>query len=87
MANRHLFRRSVVVTGLAAAALSFSGIGVSAQGGTVTLGSYQSDDVPKAALQAGIDYCEEQTGVHGHHHTTNHNDFQEAIYLLSPGHA
>ena len=79
MAYRHAVRRSVVMTGLAAAALSFSGVGASAQDAPVTLGSYQSDDVPKAALQAGIDYCVAQTGVQVTISTTNHNDFQEAI--------
>lgn len=63
MASRAFLRRSVLLAGLTAAALGVNVVGVNAQGGTVTLGSYQSDDVPKAALQAGIDYCQEQTGL------------------------
>ncbi len=80
--SRHGLGRLAFVAGLAAIALS-GAVPAAAQspaaGGTVTLGSYQSDDVPKAALKAGMDYCTQQTGVQVNITTTNHNDFQEAI--------
>src|SRR5689334_12002552 len=78
MAFRVPARRVAVVAGFAVAALGVNVVGVTAQG-PVTLGSYQSDEKPKAALQAGIDYCTAQTGVQVQITTTNHNDFQEAI--------
>ena len=86
MASTHTLSRSRstwvrlgAVVGLVAMALPVAAGGAAAAGGTVTLGSYQSDAVPKAALQAGIDYCSAQTGVTVTINTTNHGDFQNAI--------
>jgi multiple sugar transport system substrate-binding protein len=79
LSHRSARKPVMAVAGLAIAAISLNVGAVGAQGGTVTLGSYQSDDVPKAALQAGIDYCQEQTGLQVTVNTVNHNDFQEAI--------
>ncbi len=80
--HRHGIGRLAFVAGLASIALA-GAVPAAAQspaaGGTVTLGSYQSDDTPKAALQAGVDYCEEQTGLTVNINTVNHNDFQNAI--------
>jgi len=77
--GRSTWVRLGAIAGLVAMALPIAAQGTAAQGGTVTLGSYQSDDLPKAALQAGIDYCEEQTGLTVTVNTVNHNDFQNAI--------
>jgi multiple sugar transport system substrate-binding protein len=79
MAYRHAVRRSVVMTGLAVAALSFSGIGASAQGGVVTVGSNYSDAVPKAAFQAALDYCATVTGDTYTVNTVDHGTFQDQI--------
>ena len=77
--SRSTWVRLGAVAGLVAMALPVAAGGAAAAGGTVTLGSYQSDAVPKAALQAGIDYCSAQTGVTVTINTTNHGDFQNAI--------
>jgi len=79
MAFLHGVRRSVVMTGLAVAALSVSGIGASAQGGVVTVGSNYSDAVPKAAFQAALDYCATVTGDTYTVNTVDHGTFQDQI--------
>lgn len=61
------------VTAIVAAACSAGG------GGEVTVGSNYSDDVPKAAFQAMMDYCAEQTGVTVKINTTEHGKFQDSI--------
>jgi len=87
--SRHGLGRLAFVAGLAAIALSgvvpaaaqspAASLPAAGSGGTVTLGSYQSDATPKAALKAMIDYCSAQTGVNVTINTTNHGDFQNAI--------
>ncbi len=79
MAVRHAARGSVVATGLAIAALSVSAVGAGAQGGTVTVGSNYSDEVPKAAFQAALDHCASVTGDTYVVNTVEHGAFQDNI--------
>jgi len=50
-----------------------------APAGDTTLGSNESDAVPKAAVAAMVDYCQTQTGVNVKVNTTDHNTFQNQI--------
>ena len=77
MAFRHFARKSIVVTGLAVTALASSAAGVAA--GEVTVGSNYSDEVPKAAFQAALDYCATQTGDTYKVNTVDHGTFQDQI--------
>jgi multiple sugar transport system substrate-binding protein len=47
--------------------------------GATTLGSQESDEVPKAAVQATVDYCQEKAGITVKVNTTDHNTFQNQI--------
>ena len=47
--------------------------------GATTLGSNESDAVPKAAVKAMFDYCSQQTGATITINTTDHNTFQNKI--------
>ena len=53
--------------------------------GSTTVGSYESDAVPKAALQAVLDDCSAQTGVKVTVNTTDHGKFQNAINAYLQG--
>ncbi len=77
MTFRNFARTSVAVTGLAVAALATSAAGVAA--GDVTVGSNYSDEVPKAAFQAALDYCAGVTGDTYTVNTVDHGTFQDQI--------
>jgi multiple sugar transport system substrate-binding protein len=64
-----------------AAAPSAAGSAAGSAGalGETTLGSNESDAVPKAAVAAIVDYCQTQTGATVKINTTEHNAFQNAI--------
>jgi multiple sugar transport system substrate-binding protein len=47
--------------------------------GETTLGSNESDEKPKAAVQAIVDYCQQQAGISVKVNTTDHNTFQNQI--------
>jgi multiple sugar transport system substrate-binding protein len=47
--------------------------------GETTLGSNESDAVPKAAVQATVDYCQQKEGISVKVNTTDHNTFQNQI--------
>ena len=47
--------------------------------GETTLGSNESDAVPKAAVQAIVDYCQTQTGATVKVNVNDHNTFQNSI--------
>jgi multiple sugar transport system substrate-binding protein len=47
--------------------------------GATTLGSNESDANPKAAVQAIVDYCQQQAGITVNVNTTDHNTFQNQI--------
>jgi len=47
--------------------------------GETTLGSQESDEVPKAAVAAIVDYCQAQGGYTVKINTTDHNTFQNQI--------
>ena len=53
--------------------------------GTVTIGSYQSDDVPKKATAAMFDAFTAKSGVKNKVNTVSHNDFQENINTYLQG--
>jgi multiple sugar transport system substrate-binding protein len=78
MTFRDSARKSLMVTGFAIAALTFNVAGVAAQG-TVTFGSNYSDAVPKAAMQAALDYCAGVTGDTYKVNTVDHGTFQDQI--------
>jgi multiple sugar transport system substrate-binding protein len=73
-----------VMTGLAAMALlvtacSSGATSAPSGAGSTTLGSNESDAVPKAAVAAMTDYCSTKTGVSVKINTTDHNTFQNQI--------
>lgn len=70
-------RLAVLATGLATAALAASSIGVAAQ--DTSLGSNESDEVPKQAVANMVEYCEEQAGVDIAVNVNDHNTFQNQI--------
>ena len=47
--------------------------------GETTLGSNESDEAPKNAVQAIVDYCQEQTGATINVNVNDHNTFQNTI--------
>src|SRR5262245_30000170 len=53
--------------------------GSAAAGGETTLGSNESDAVPKQAVANIVDYCQQQAGITVKTNTTEHNAFQNAI--------
>jgi len=79
MAFHHGVRRTVVMTSLAVAAIGFNGVGASAAGGEVTVGSNYSDATPKAAFQAALDHCATVTGDTYKVNTVDHGTFQDQI--------
>jgi multiple sugar transport system substrate-binding protein len=82
MAFQHLRARprmAFLGTAVASAALALSSVGVSAQDNTTTIGSNYSDPVPKAAMQAVFDHCEQKEGIELVVNTVEHNAFQEQL--------
>ncbi len=79
MAFRGSGRRSTLAIGFATAAIVFGATGVVAQDTTTTIGSNYSDAVPKAAMQAMFDYCQQQEGITLTVNTVEHNAFQEQL--------
>ena len=81
--SRGTLTRLVAVAGLAAIAFTGAAQGVVAQSpasmGNVTFGSNESNDVPKQAVQALVDYCSAQSGTTVKVNTTQHETFQEQI--------
>lgn len=78
-------RSSVLATALATAALALSSVGVAADSHQTTLGSNEHEDVPKAAVHAIVDYCEEQAGIEVAVTDNNHNEFQNNISAYLQG--
>ena len=78
-------RMTVVATALATAALVFSSIGVVAQDNATTLGSNESDEVPKLAVENIVNYCEEQAGIEVAVNVNDHNTFQNQISAYLQG--
>jgi multiple sugar transport system substrate-binding protein len=62
-----------------------AGGGTAKASGTVTIGSYQSDDVPKKAAAAMFDGFTAKSGVKNKVNTVSHNDFQENINTYLQG--
>jgi len=77
--HRYAATRLTVLSGLAATALLTGSGSVLAQGGTTTLGSNESDEVPKAAVQAIVDHCQTQAGITVTVNVNDHNTFQNQI--------
>jgi multiple sugar transport system substrate-binding protein len=78
-------RMTVVATALATAALVFSSIGVAAQDNATTLGSNESDEVPKLAVENTVNYCAEQAGIEVAVNVNDHNTFQNQISAYLQG--
>jgi multiple sugar transport system substrate-binding protein len=70
-------RLAVFTTALATAALAFTSIGVVAQ--DTSLGSNESDEVPKQAVANIVEYCNAQTGSTVAVNVNDHNTFQNTI--------
>lgn len=70
-------RLAVAATALATAALAFTSIGVAADEATMRSNAF--DDVPRAALDAMIGYCVEETGIDVNINTLNHEDYQNSF--------
>ena len=78
-------RMTVAATALATAALIFSSIGVAAQDNATTLGSNESDEVPKLAVENIVNYCQEQAGIEVAVNVNDHNTFQNQISAYLQG--
>ena len=78
-------RTAVLATALASAALVLSSLGVAAQDNTTTLGSNESDEVPKLAVQNIVDFCQEQAGIAVTVNVNDHNTFQNSISAYLQG--
>jgi multiple sugar transport system substrate-binding protein len=78
-------RRAVLATAFATAALVLSSVGVAAEGHATTLGSNESDEVPKTAVQNIVDYCQEQAGIEVTVNVNDHNTFQNQISAYLQG--
>ncbi len=78
-------RMTVAATALATAALVFSSIGVAAQDNATTLGSNESDEVPKLAVENIVSYCQEQAGIEVAVNVNDHNTFQNQISAYLQG--
>jgi multiple sugar transport system substrate-binding protein len=78
-------RLAVFGTVLAAAAMAFSAAGVAAQDNTTTLGSTESDEVPKTAVHNIVDFCQEQAGITVNVTDNDHNTFQNQISTYLQG--
>jgi len=61
-------------TAIVAAACNLGG-----GGGETSLGSNESDESPKAAVQAIVDYCQEEAGITVKVNVNDHNTFQNQI--------
>ena len=78
-------RTTVLATVLASAALAFMSLGAAAQDNTTTLGSNESDEVPKLAVQNIVDFCQEQAGISVTVNVNDHNTFQNSISAYLQG--
>jgi len=63
----------------APAATSAPSSSAAASLGETTLGSNESDEAPKAAVQAIVDYCQAKTGITVKVNVNDHNTFQNQI--------
>ena len=72
-------RLAVAATALATAALAFTSIGVAADNHETSMRSNAFDEVPRAALDAMISYCAEETGIDVGVNTLNHEDYQNSF--------
>src|SRR5262245_53009653 len=79
VAPRHGIGRLAVAGSIAALAIAALAPAGGAQDNTTTLGSNASDAVPKAALQAMVDYCEQAQGIEVTVNTTDHGTFQDQL--------
>ena len=77
--HRHAATRLTVLSGLAVTALLAGSGSVLAQDTTTTLGSNESDEVPKQAVQNIVDYCQEKAGIQVTVNVNDHNTFQNSI--------
>ncbi len=80
-------RTTVLATVLASAALAFMSIGAAAQDNTTTLGSNESDEVPKLAVQNIVDFCQEQAGISVTVNVNDHNTASRTPSGVPAGHA
>jgi multiple sugar transport system substrate-binding protein len=71
-------RLTVAATALATAALAATTMGVTAQD-ELTIGSNYSDEVPRTAMAAMIDYCGQEAGVTPAVNTVEHGAYQDSI--------
>ena len=78
-------RMSVAATVLATTALAVTSMGVAADGHQTSLGSNESDESPKAAVHAIVDYCEELAGIEVAVTDNDHNTFQNQISAYLQG--
>jgi multiple sugar transport system substrate-binding protein len=78
-------RRPVLATALASAALALSSVGVAADSHQTTLGSNYSDDVPRNAMAATIDHCEQAEGIEVAVNTVDHGTFQDQLNAYLQG--
>jgi len=84
MLHRHAAMRLTVLSGLAVTAL-LSGSGSVLAQGTTTLGSNESDDVPKQAVQNIVDYCHTKENIQVTVNVNDHNTFQNSISAYLQG--
>jgi multiple sugar transport system substrate-binding protein len=83
--HRHAAARLTVMSGLAVTALLSGSGSVLAQGGTTTLGSNESDEVPKQAVHNIVDFCQTQAGITVNVTDNDHNTFQNQISAYLQG--
>ena len=85
VAPRHGAGRLAAAGAIAALAIAAVAPAAVAQDNTTTLGSNASDAVPKQALQAMVDFCEEQEGIEVTVNTTEHGAFQDNLTTYLQG--
>ena len=78
-------RLAPFATSLAVLAMVASSAAVMAQDNTTTLGSNESDEVPKTAVHNIVDFCQEQTGITVNVTDNDHNTFQNQISTYLQG--
>ena len=76
---RRLAARALVLGAALALVASGCGIGATPAPATVTVGSNYSDEVPKTAFAAMLDYCAGEENVEPTINTTEHGKFQDSI--------
>ena len=79
VAPRHGIGRLAAAGAIAALAIATVAPAGVAQDNTTTLGSNASDAVPKAALQAMVDHCEQAQGIEVTVNTVDHGTFQDQL--------